>query len=230
MIQPKSEEELAHLASQFEQNRKLVIPAIFVEPEIRKIHQFLTRLLPAYWVCATCVKKDRMELPLHDKRNALRIKKAYEAFSRGEFAYHFYRTFNANPSQYSVVEYSVRTYMASPEFIGYLNRITRLQLTQLNTLFVSKYTSNCFLSTHNDAGNGKVAFVLHLTEDWKPQYGGHLHFLDASRTHIVETYTPQFNSLMLFEIPEGDEGIPHFVGHVASHVQVPRIAITGWYQ
>ncbi len=229
MIQSKSESELQSYISQFEKERKVVIANIFQEEEILKIQRFLTRLLPQYWVCATCVKKDRAELPLHDKRNIQRIQMANDAFGRGEFSFHFYRTFNSVPSQYSIVEHQVRTYMGSSEFIDFLNKITKLQLTKLNTLFVSKYTSNCFLSTHSDAGNGKIAFVLHITDGWKPQYGGHLHFLDASRTQIVETFTPQFNSLMIFEVPEGD-GIPHFVGHVAPNVPIPRIAITGWYQ
>ncbi len=229
MLEEKSENEIIELKNEFEKNKKLIIPNIFKENEIEKLHRFLTRLLPQYWVCATCVKKDRMELPLNDKRNAARIKMVNEAFGRNEFSFYFYRTFNANLLQYSPVEYELRNYMSSQIFIDFLNKVTQLNLTKLNTLFVSKYTSNCFLSTHNDAGNGRVAFVLHLTKDWKPQYGGHLHFLDTSRTKIVETFTPTFNSLMIFEVPE-EGGIPHFVGHVAQNVQIPRISITGWYE
>jgi Rps23 Pro-64 3,4-dihydroxylase Tpa1-like proline 4-hydroxylase len=228
MLEEKSENEIIELKNEFEKNKKLIIPYIFKENEIEKFHRFLTRLLPQYWVCATCVKKDRLELPLNDKRNATRIKMVNEAFGHNEFSFYFYRTFNANPLQYSPIEYELRNYMSSQFFIDFLNKVTNLNLTKLNTLFVSKYTSNCFLSTHNDAGNGRIAFVLHLTKDWKPQYGGHLHFLDTSRTKIIETFTPTFNSLMIFEVPE--EGISHFVSHVAPNVQIPRISITGWYQ
>jgi Rps23 Pro-64 3,4-dihydroxylase Tpa1-like proline 4-hydroxylase len=229
MLEKKSEDEIKTYQNQFEKEKKVMIQNIFQNEEIQKIQRFLTRLLPQFWVCATCVKKDRMELPISDKRNIQRIKMANDAFGRGEFSFYFYRTFNSIPSQYSIVEHQVRNYMGSQEFIDFLNQITNLGLTKLNTLFVSKYTSNCFLSTHSDAGNGKVAFVLHVTEGWKPQYGGHLHFLDQDRNKIVETFTPQFNSLMMFEVPDGD-GIPHFVGHVAPNVPIPRIAITGWYQ
>ncbi len=229
MLKEKSENEIIELKNEFRKNKKLIIPHIFKEDEIEKLHRFLTRLLPQYWVCATCVKKDRLELPLTDKRNALRIKMVNEAFGRNEFSFYFYRTFNANPLQYSPVEYELRNYMSSQIFIDFLNKVTQLNLTKLNTLFVSKYIEHCFLSTHNDSGNGKVAFVLHLTKDWKPQYGGHLHFLDESRTNIMETFTPTFNSLMIFEVPE-ECGIPHFVGHVAPNVTIPRISITGWYQ
>lgn len=234
MLQEKSENEIDELKTHFENHKKLIIPNIFKDEEIEKIYRFLTRLLPQYWVCATCVKKDRMDLPLSDKRNGLRIKMVNEAFGRNEFSYYFYRTFNANALQYSPIEYEVRNYMSSQVFIDFLNSITNLSLTKLNTLFVSKYTSNCFLSTHNDSGNGRVAFVLHLTKDWKPQYGGNLNFLNEERTKIIETFTSQFNTLMIFEVPpkteNSDGGIPHFVGHVAPNVTIPRISITGWYE
>ncbi len=228
MLQEKSENEIIELKNEFEKNKKLIIPNIFKIDEIEKLHRFLSRLLPQYWVCATCVKKDRLELPLNDKRNALRIKMVNEAFGRSEFSFYFYRTFNANSLQYSPVEYELRNYMSSQIFIDFLNKVTQLNLTKLNTLFVSKYTANCFLSTHNDAGNGRIAFVLHLTKDWKPQYGGNLIFLDESRTKIIETFTSQFNTLMIFEVPE--EGIPHFVSCISPNVQIPRISITGWYE
>jgi SM-20-related protein len=228
MLQEKSENEIDELKNDFEKNKKLIIPNIFKIDEIEKLYRFLTRLLPQYWVCATCVKKDRLELPLSDKRNALRIKMVNEAFGSNEFSFYFYRTFNANPLQYSPLEYEVRNYMSSKVFIDFLNSITNLGLTKLNTLFVSKYTSNCFLSTHNDAGNGRIAFVLHLTKDWKPQYGGNLNFLNEERTKIIEIFTSQFNTLMIFEVPE--EGVPHFVSHVAPNVTIPRISITGWYK
>ncbi len=229
MFEMKSDEEVERYEKLFEKDRKVQISNLLQSEEAEKIHRFLTRLLPQFWVCATCVLKDRLELPMLDKRNLKRIQMANDAFGRGEFAYHFYRTFNSNPLQYSPIEHQVRTFFSSQPFIDFLNRITHLELTQLNTLFVSKYVSNSFLSTHSDAGNGRVAFVLHLTKEWKPQYGGHLHFLNPERSEIVETYVPQFNHLMIFEVPEGS-GVPHFVGHVAPHVPIPRISITGWFQ
>lgn len=230
MFQIKSEEEKDRIRGEFVNKRKVEIPQLLEEAVVNKLHQFLTRLLPPYWYCATCIRKDRKEsplLPAAAKENRARIAMAQKAFGENEFAYYFYRTFNAIPGQYSPLEYQIRSFFSSPECIAFLNEITGLELTQLNTLFVSKYTSGSFLSTHNDAGNGKLAFVIHLTKDWRPQYGGNLHFLDASREKIIETFTPTFNSMMIFEVP--DEGIPHFVGHVAPNTPVARIALTGWF-
>ncbi len=229
MLEKKSNEEINKYNELFEKERKDIITNIFENNEIEKLHRFLHRLLPQYWNCTTCIKKDKIDLSSLDKRNTQRIQMAQNAFANGDFSFYFYRTFNAIPSQYSNVEYEVRNYMSSQVFIDFLNSITNLSLSKLNTLFVSKYTSNCFLSTHSDHGNGKIAFVIHISKDWKPQYGGHLHFLNNERNKIIETFCPEYNSLMIFEVPEPN-GIPHFVSHVAPNVPIPRIAITGWYE
>ena len=117
--------------------------------------------------------------------------------------------------------------MSSPEFINYLNNITSLNLSKLNTLFLSKYKGGNFLSPHSDRGNGKLAFVLNLTKNWKPQYGGILHFMNNDKTEIIESFMPLFNNLMLFEVPEN--GIPHFVSHVVPYLRYERYSITGWF-
>ena len=100
----------------------------------------------------------------------------------------------------SFLEYILRKHMSSPEFINYLNNITSLNLSKLNTLFLSKYKGGNFLSPHSDRGNGKLAFVLNLTKNWKPQYGGILHFMNNDKTEIIESFMPLFNNLMLFEV------------------------------
>ncbi len=229
MFQEKSSEEISRYLEEFTRTRKIQVPALLAPLKAEQIYFFLHRLLPQYWVCATCIKRDRQELPFTAQKQIIARERAVkDAFGRGDFSFFFYRTFNAVPGQYSPLEYEVRSFFSSPQCIDFMNQITGMGLTKMNTLFVSKYTSGSFLSTHSDKGNGRLAMVLHMTKDWKPQYGGHLHFLDTARQKIIETYTPEFNTLMLFEVPE-EEGIPHFVGHVAPNVPIPRIAITGWF-
>lgn len=128
----------------------------------------------------------------------------------------------------SIAEFTIRKVLGSPEFIEFLNSITGLGLTQLTTLFLSKYKSGNFLSPHSDKGNGRLAFVLNLSMGWKPQYGGNLHFMNEDRTEIIETVVPEYNSFYVFYVPDGT-GIPHFVGHVAPGIKVSRYAVTGWF-
>jgi hypothetical protein len=133
-----------------------------------------------------------------------------------------------NSKNMSYLEFLLRQTMNSPEFLNFLNEITGLKLTSLNTLFLSKYKSGSFLSPHSDKGNGKLAFVLNITPQWKPQYGGILHFMNDERTEIIKSFVPEFNSFVIFNVPEL-HGIPHFVSHVAPNVRFNRYAITGWF-
>jgi Rps23 Pro-64 3,4-dihydroxylase Tpa1-like proline 4-hydroxylase len=129
----------------------------------------------------------------------------------------------------SFFEYSLRQLLSSQLFINLLNEITGLELTKMNTLFASKYSTGNFLSPHSDKGNGKLAFVINMTKNWKPQYGGNLHFLSEDRKDIIETWVPDFNNLVIFLVPP-ETGIPHFVSHVSPSVKFNRYALTGWFE
>ena len=180
------------------------------------------------WILASgydSMKYEKMVNKVNEKANENQIRNIQNKFKNDQFSYVFHRTMNNN--QPSFLEFNLRKHMSSNEFINFLNEITNLNLTKLNTLFLSKYKGGNFLSPHCDKGNGRLAFVLNLTKNWKPQYGGILHFLNNEKTEIVQSYNPIFNNLMLFEVPEN--GIPHFVSHVVPYIKQERYAITGWY-
>jgi Rps23 Pro-64 3,4-dihydroxylase Tpa1-like proline 4-hydroxylase len=182
------------------------------------------------WILATGIDKNKYEkknTPENNKINQLQIKNVNEAFGKDQFSYIFYRAMN-NDKKMSIYEFTLRKVLNAPEFINTLNEITNLKLTKLNTLFMSKYKSGNFLSTHSDKGNGRLAFVINLTKFWKPQYGGNLHFLNEERNEIIDTFVPEFNNLVLFYIPDGN-GIPHYVSQVAQNVKHSRYAISGWF-
>ena len=108
-----------------------------------------------------------------------------------------------------------------------INAITDENITNAHDIFMSKYSYGNFLSPHSDKNNGRIAFVLNLSYGWKPQYGGLLHIMNQERDEVIKTITPQYNSLVLFYIPE-ETGIPHFVSHVNIRNR-NRYAITGWF-
>ena len=211
----------------FEKNKKVKIENLL----ITKVAEILFKhaLTEKNWILSTGHDATKYEKRINkqfEKANAIQIKKIQDKFKNDHFSYIFLRSMNnIKPS---FLEYTLRKNMGSEEFIHYLNKITNLNLTKLNTLFLSKYKGGNFLSPHSDNGNGKLAFVLNLTKNWKPQYGGILHFMNEEKTEIIESYIPLFNNLMLFEVPEG--GIPHFVSHVVPYVKQERYSITGWYE
>ena len=114
-------------------------------------------------------------------------------------------------------------------FIAWLNRATGGRFTRVTNIFFSKYKSGCFLSPHCDKNNGRIAFVLNLTHNWQPEWGGILHVMNKERTKIIDSFVPTFNSLVLMDLPN-KEGLPHYVSHILSNVDRSRFAITGWLE
>ena len=211
----------------FKKNKKVQIQNILHDAFAEQL--FKNAFLEKNWILSTGFNAIKYEKPTNkqfEKINSQQIKKIQNKFREDQFSYTFHRSMNNNQKSH-FLEYIVRKCMSSQEFIDYLNQITDLNLTSLNTLFLSKYKSGHFLSPHSDKDNGKLAFVLNLSKFWKPQYGGVLHFLDKDRKEIIESFVPSFNNLILFEVPK--EGIPHFVSHVAPSIKHNRYAITGWY-
>jgi hypothetical protein len=103
---------------------------------------------------------------------------------------------------------------------------THLEDPVLGETFVSFYGPGDYLGVHTDEGKG-IAFIVNLSWDWKPEYGGILNVKNEgedSYTSIV----PGWGNLVLLDI--ASEGHEHFVSEVSDLAARPRIAITGWYE
>ena len=89
----------------------------------------------------------------------------------------------------------------------------------------TRYLPGHYLNQHDDARDGagrRLAYVLNLTPHWRPDWGGLLAFIDGDG-HVAEAYSPAFNALNLFRVPQ-----PHMVTSVAPFAGGPRLSITGW--
>jgi Rps23 Pro-64 3,4-dihydroxylase Tpa1-like proline 4-hydroxylase len=229
------ESQKKELLESFQKTHKLKIDQIFNERFAESLYQYIIRIPDSKLNIACGIRNTKYEkkmIPTLQKRNQDNINEANKTFGKGEFSYVFQRGMNNTPGEISQYESMLRLILNSDEFKKMLSEITGLEITQLNTMFLSKYKSGHFLSPHSDKGNGKIAFVMNLTKGWQPQYGGNLHFLSEDRTKIVETWTPAFNNMVVFFVPPDKEeffGLPHFVGHVAPGLKISRYAITGWY-
>lgn len=110
-------------------------------------------------------------------------------------------------------------------FLDLLRRITEVDDITYCDLQLTRYRCGHFLTTHDDSAAGlhrRVAFVLGLTANWKPDYGGLLQFLDP-QNHIDRAYTPSYNALAVFRVPR-----PHSVSMVPAFVKCSRLALMGW--
>ena len=89
------------------------------------------------------------------------------------------------------------------------------------------YEAGHFLTCHDDATHGKnrvAAYVLNLTPQWNPDWGGALQFYDDNN-NIEAGFGPSFNALNVFRIP-----CRHAVGFVAPFATGSRLSITGWFR
>ena len=152
-----------------------------------------------------------------------------DSFGRNEFSYSFHRTLDNHFDECGCPECEIRGFLDGKESHNLMSKVTDLKITGSNEVFAACYVPGDFLSPHQDSPNGIVGFVLHLTKDWKPEYGGLLHFLNDDGDVVENVETPKFNSLTLFLLPE-DKGKLHYVSHVNPGTPEIRLSLTGWYR
>ncbi len=89
----------------------------------------------------------------------------------------------------------------------------------------TRYLPGHFLTRHDDDVEGKnrvAAYVLNLSPEWQPEWGGLLQFHDATG-EVTGAMVPGFNVLNLFRVPQS-----HSVSIVAPFAPAPRYSVTGW--
>lgn len=92
----------------------------------------------------------------------------------------------------------------------------------------TRYGPGHFLTVHHDEVEGKnrkLAYVLGLTDNWSPTWGGQLQFLDRKHQSVTRAFVPKFNALSIFSVPA-----PHHVSQVATFAPASRVSLTGWFR
>lgn len=120
---------------------------------------------------------------------------------------------------------AVQAFVNSPGFLNFLRVLTQDERIVYCDAMATRYLPGHFLTAHDDAAPGKhrlYAYVLNLTARWRADWGGILMFLDEE-DHVAEGYTPAFNALNIFRVPQR-----HAVSMVAPYAGEPRLSITGW--
>ncbi len=116
-------------------------------------------------------------------------------------------------------------FLNSSAFLDCMRQITGKPDIDYADAQATRYDPGHFLSSHDDAVAGKqrlAAFVLNLSPDWHPDWGGNLMFYDDN-TQVMDVYVPDMNTLSLFGV-----GTQHAVSVVSPIASRPRLAITGW--
>ena len=157
-----------------------------------------------------------------------RLQHVYDINNNGGFSYTYRRT--GDPTDNFLHPY-LKVFQTDI-FKKYLSDITgydNLEYSDSHT-FVSNYGPGDFNGPHTDGDNGRIAFVYHLSKDWKPSYGGLFMRMDWDWKTVNKVIVPPFNTLSIFDTQwQGQQGAPHLVSEVAQGCNNRRISYTGWY-
>lgn len=228
--------DLEKLKETFKNKGYVVINNYLKEDIAEELHNYFSYDMPSeWWSIATFPAKNHkgveyLQNTEENEDNIIEARNhAIESFGKNLFSYAFHRTLDNHYDDCECTECQIRDFLNNKESHDFVSNVTDLKITGANEVFAACYVPGDFLSPHQDSPNGIIGFVLQLTKDWKPQYGGLLHFLNDDGDVVENIEVPEFNSLTLFLLPE-DKGKLHYVSHVNPGVPEIRLSLTGWYR
>lgn len=155
----------------------------------------------------------------------LPLEQAHTAAQQG-FAYVFDHVPGLEADAPSALQ-PVKDLVASDAFVAMAQRITGDSDICFADAQASRYRPGHFLTIHDDNVAGKhrrAAYVLNLTPQWRPEWGGLLLFHDSSGG-VTRGLVPAYNVLNIFRVPN-----PHSVSTVAPFAPAARYSVTGWFR
>ncbi len=117
------------------------------------------------------------------------------------------------------------SFLSSLSVVEFLRKVTGKKGIDFADAQATAYGPGHFLTAHDDEVAGKkrhAAYVYNLTPTWRIDWGGLLLFHGADG-HVARGFTPSFNALNLFAVPQ-----PHSVSMVAPFAANRRYSVTGW--
>ncbi|TMP82887.1 proline hydroxylase [Pseudoalteromonas phenolica] len=147
----------------------------------------------------------------------------YEQASQG-IGFVYGRRALSNTTNEELIDF--KKHLNSSELLERMSRASQQKIIKASAQ-ATCYQKGDFLTRHNDVihSEGRVyAYVLGLTEQWHPDWGGLLQFYEPDGTP-TNSYAPQFNSLTIFDVTK-----IHSVSYVTPFAKSKRLSITGWFR
>jgi len=224
--------DLPALARRFQDQGRVQVPGLLLEPAARRLQACLEREIPWQTVFR---HKDR-HVDLHrvqvDSLDTMRrnvLSDAVYAQARFDFTYLYnnYPIADAHAAGLNQGLYVNRLYefLNGPDFLDFARRLTGLGEIDRVDAQATLYRAGHFLTLHSDRNDGEqrlAAYVLNLTPGWNADWGGLLLF-HGQDGGVEAGFTPAFNVLTVFRVPT-----PHAVSFVVPHCPAGRYSITGW--
>ena len=116
-------------------------------------------------------------------------------------------------------------FVNSESTLQWMRTLTGQEQIRRSDSYASLYAPGDFLTTHDDLHGSHdrvAAYVISMTKDWNPNWGGYLAFFDEE-DNIEQAFMPSFNTLNLFLIPQ-----KHAVQMVSPFAGTMRTSYLGW--
>ncbi|WP_374515446.1 2OG-Fe(II) oxygenase family protein [Brevundimonas sp.] len=224
--------EAAPLREAFTRFGRIHIPGFLAEPSAMALHAALSA--EREWMCSTMGGGQSIDIPVEQLEalpadQAARLIALAHAEARDGFHYMFDnlrisdRIGKSEPL--NPVYRAAFDFLNGPGFLDFVRDLTGDARPARVDAQATRYEAGHYLTDHDDkkpeAGR-LYAYVLNLTPRWRTDWGGLLTFIDDDG-HVAEAYTPAWNALNLFRVPQS-----HAVSFVAPFAGASRLSITGW--
>ncbi len=212
---------------------RVQIPGFLQEPSARRLRECLQT--EVRW--ETALRSDRPSpvgdvdhAALDEAQHTQLLQDLYQrARADFEFVFDRYRMVDARRDGLDpgLVLHVVVDFLNSPPFLEFARELTGDPAIRMVSAIAARYRAGHFLKQHNDKAGDEdraFAYVINLSRDWQADWGGLLQFLDEKQD-VVDTFTPHWNSLSLFRVPQA-----HQVSLVSPWASDDRYSITGWFR
>ncbi|WJY16521.1 2OG-Fe(II) oxygenase family protein [Pectobacteriaceae bacterium CE90] len=152
----------------------------------------------------------------------------YQDYCLNKFSFFFRRLLNESSEEIVNTEASKIAYnfCNSDDLKNLLQYYTGRKIGEIEVFYINRFDKGHFLNTHTDSGNN-IGIALNITKNWDPNYGGLTHILDHNRKKVIDTLTPTFGELFLFDTSQTQ--IPHLVSMINVNQKNKRMSVIARY-
>lgn len=229
----------AAAAKRFARDTRVQIRDVLTDETAREIRSILAQSTPwgMGWQAGIDdepkgARREQLQGPMAQATAREIAESTHRAAMQGDYAFRYgrypileaYREKWAEGSPHDLL----MEYLNTPETLDLVREVTGIPALLKADAQATLFAPGHFLGRHIDshvAEGWQIAYVLNFAPDeWHPDWGGYLNFLDAEGD-IVAGYRPRFNTLNMFKVPQ-----PHLVSFVPPFAPTGRFAITGWFR
>ena len=223
------------LARRYREHGVVQVPDVFDETSAEQLHTVLTGSIP--W---RVLYTDESNRPVHHAQDEIRqmdperfrqimtdvLKRAQRNIGYNYLTYPMIEAYLAGWDEGHSI-HRLTEFVNSDPFLALARRVTGVDEITKAEAHATAYAPGHFLTRHVDDGHGqhrRAAYVMGMTKDWQPDWGGLLLFLDDDQ-NVEAGFTPRFNTLTVFDISR-----LHTVTQVSSFAGKVRTSVAGWFR